>query len=159
MHNGLSNIKKLILNFDKVKAIYFEGLDNLIELKFYGSICEIEQNAFAILPNLEILNIERSNIEIIDENFFESSPYILKELYLAYNCVTSLDIFRSLKNLKVLDLYQVKVDKITEQPFVGLVNLTVLNLSEVNIEYPPPSLLSVERSRVRHMPRPHLGCR
>ena len=130
---------------------YFEGLNNISELKFEGNDIEsIEPMAFIGLSNLKKLTLFFNQLNSIHpENF--SGLHSLQELSVTGDPITKIDadIFLRLSNLQKLNLNYNQIVSINSSAFKGLAYLQELNLNNNQIDSIQSKMFSMLRNLKR----------
>lgn len=113
---------------------YFKPFNNLKVLIFNDLIIEkLDENTFQYLPNLEKLEISKSNI-------IYASIETLKNLTQLQNLYLEIKTFHEFKlnylvKLKYLKLTNCGISDLKESTFKGLVNLCYINLKGLNLSF------------------------
>jgi Leucine-rich repeat (LRR) protein len=133
-----SNILELYLSENKLTQIRYKWFNGLFRLQILfldkNQIEEIEENSFEKLNNLVELRLESNQIKIIkNEMFFDKTKLEILNLY--HNNIESLETipFNTLRALKTLRLFSNKITNIKFGNFIHLVNLEELKLDKNEI--------------------------
>jgi insulin-like growth factor-binding protein complex acid labile subunit len=132
----------------KIKRGYFNGLFRLQILYLdKNQIEEIEENSFVNLNQLKELKIESNKVKIIkNEMFFGKSE--LEILYLYQNYIENIESipFNTLRSLKKLYLFSNKITNIKFGHFIHLQNLDELRLDKNEIgSFDPNTFIGLEK--------------
>ena len=148
---SFKNLKKLSLKCNKVSVIgnAFDGLMSLEKLDLEGNLLEVLQKGdFHQLKHLMSINLSGNLIKSMNGAFITNGQLLeimldgnkltnvdftnmdlLIKLNLSHNHITSLNQFRSLQNLRVLDVSDNQITQIEPNTFANLEFLHFLNLS------------------------------
>lgn len=117
----------------------FWGINaTLEELRIVNSsLIAFPKDAFKVLGNLKILQLDQHNIQILNTNEFDDSqlPAKLEKFYVTNGNVTELgaNAFQHLKKVKVIDLHGNQIEVLKKNQFRGLRDAEVLDISYNNI--------------------------
>jgi Leucine-rich repeat (LRR) protein len=137
-----SNARVLKLHDIAIKSIKentFLGVnETLEELRIINSsLTEFPREAFKLLGNLKILEINAHLIHTLNNYEFDDShlPAKLEKMYLTNGNITELgaNTFQHLKKLKVIDLHGNQIVTLKKNQFRGLRDVEVLDISFNNI--------------------------
>lgn len=117
----------------------FWGINSTLEeLRIINtSLTVFPREAFKVLGNMKILEIDQHNIQALNTNEFDDSqlPVKLEKLYISNGKIVELGAngFQHLKKVKVLDLHGNKIEALKKNQFRGLRDAEVLDISFNNI--------------------------
>lgn len=126
--SNFSNLKSLDLWFCSLPSLkLFSSLGKLENLSFFNSTFKVsnfqilDRKAFVCLENLKTLTLFSDQIFQIDPNPFLNTPN-LETLFLISKKFDNLpaDIFRDLRNLKVLEMYCLESGSLQSKPEIFL---------------------------------------
>ncbi|XP_078678847.1 uncharacterized protein LOC144914624 [Branchiostoma floridae x Branchiostoma belcheri] len=133
---NLTNLMFLDLSQNSIRDLpdnLFVDNTDLEVLNLGGNIIsEVRRDTFVGLMSLKLLFLNASGLSSIDRLSF--TPLLdLEELYLQENDIAfqednTANIFRQLRNLRLLDLSKNSITFLPDNMFVGLINLQVLRL-------------------------------
>ncbi|KAM7369670.1 hypothetical protein PAMP_010974 [Pampus punctatissimus] len=113
----------------------FANLTNLKKLSLYqNSISALQQCVFKDLIRLQSLKLQTNHITELNAAFKENLPY-LKRLHLNGNQLTAISQgeFKGLQSLQNLSLHENNINSLVEDSFIGLTNLTDIQLQSNGI--------------------------
>lgn len=121
--NGLSKLRSLSLNYNKIETIY--------------------SDAFVDLTSLELLALAHNRIQSFEKTTFASLRR-LQSLYLSYNQIETLhpDIFDSLKNVEVINLSNNRLSSIDEDVFKNTTRIRWILLLQNELVTIPSNLFT-----------------
>lgn len=147
---NLSNIPlpnatfKKLMELTKVKSMYFHNS---------GIGKTIYNTTFGNFTQLSILDISSNNIEVIEDNSFQSNT-ALQNLNCSFNKIAKLEFLASLEQLEWLDASNNLIERFAATIFDRLTNIKVINLSYNKITYILPlffgSLPNLELTDLSH---------
>lgn len=118
----------------------FWGINSTLEeLRIINStLIAFPREAFKVLGNLKILELNHHNIQILNTNEFDDGqlPVKLEKIYVSNGNITELGAngFQHLKKVKVIDLHGNKISSLKKNQFRGLRDAEVLDISFNEIE-------------------------
>lgn len=133
-----SNARILKIHNIPIKTIkdhVFWGInDTLEELRIINSsLTEFPREAFRLLGNLKILELNSHSINALNTNEFDDSqlPVKLEKMYITNGNISELggNAFQHLKKLKIIDLHGNRISVLKKNQFRGLRDVEVLDLS------------------------------
>jgi hypothetical protein len=131
MFTGLSSLTKLVItNFEQLtRIVSLPATLERVDLSF-NAIDVIEPNAFRLLNKLEYLNLDYN--ELTAEIIFPAIAHLtnLEQFFLRSNTIDSVEGLRfvRLPRLRVLNLEDSLIEKLSKQTFATLPGLVNLNL-------------------------------
>lgn len=137
MHNQFLHTIDLDDKSLKLNRNLFSGLKKVKNLYVYKlDVKNLEPEVFAELDDLHVLHVYDNNLSILDSPNMFKSLRNLKEIKLFNNKLTEIDarIFNGLVNLTIIDLSRNQLKSIDEKLLNGLTNLRVINLSRNKLE-------------------------
>ncbi|XP_072402918.1 podocan [Diabrotica undecimpunctata] len=132
--NGLSNLTTLDLSFNNfldwrdIQSQTFVNLKKLESMNFSSNPLRVLSISHFNLQPLKSLLLNNCSIELIPKGFVKGIPN-LEELYLAHNPIGSLRVNMSSKTLKLFDLSNCHLSRISEYAFTYLETLETLYLN------------------------------
>jgi len=153
------NLRTLILSNNFIKEVTKLNLINPLLRKNSGNQVEtlnLKGNKLTVLnfkdsnvphnplEEMKLLDVRNNSIKQIQSGFFMHFRK-LEEIKLSWNCLKYLNDFSFItlgKSIKKLDLSSNKIESLSKLAFVGLKNLTVLNLSNNKLTSMYPETIS-----------------
>lgn len=125
-------------NWPRTDMPFLENMYRLKDLHVVNNnIQQIFNRPFRNLVNIENIDFSHNKIANIEEIFkFETRPYKIKVISLAYNTIVEVprDTFEALPSLRELDLSHNHIQELKGEPFCNLTNLQVLKLNNNKIK-------------------------
>jgi Leucine-rich repeat (LRR) protein len=135
-HQSTARVVKIIdTPFMTIDAFTFWGINSTLEeLRIINSsLTEFPRDAFKVLGNLKILEINHHRIKELNSNEFEDSqlPSRLERLHLTNGNISELavNVFQNLKKVKFIDLHGNHLVNLKKNQFRGLRDAESLDLS------------------------------
>lgn len=136
LHQSTARVLKIFdVPFKSIDAYTFWGINaTLEELRIINSsLTEFPRDAFKVLGNLKILEINRHHIGELKSNEFDESLLAnkLERLHISNGHITELGMstFQHLKKVKTIDLHGNRIVTLNKNQFRGLRDAELLDLS------------------------------
>lgn len=136
LHQSTARVLKIFdVPFKSIDAYAFWGINTTLEeLRIVNSsLVEFPRDAFKVLGNLKILEINRHQIGELRNNEFDESllPTRLERLHIVNGNITELggSTFQHLKKVKTIDLHGNRIAVLKKNQFRGLRDAELLDLS------------------------------
>lgn len=140
LHQSNARVLKIFdVPIKLINEYTFWGINaTLEELRIVNSsLIAFPKEAFKVLGNLKILQLDQHNIQILNTNEFDDSqlPVKLEKFYVTNGNITELgaNCFQHLKKVKVIDLHGNQIEVLKKNQFRGLRDAEVLDISHNNI--------------------------
>lgn len=135
-HHSTARVLKIIdVPIKTINEYTFWGINTTLEeLRIINSsLVAFPREAFKVLGNLKILELNQHSIGIMNNNEFDDSrlPDKLEKFYVTNGNISELgaNTFQQLKKVKVIDLHGNKISALKKNQFRGLRDAEVLDLS------------------------------
>lgn len=139
-HRSTARVLKLFdIPFTSIDAYTFWGINSTLEeLRIINSsLTEFPRDAFKVLGNLKILEINRHRISELKSNEFDDSLIAskLERLHISNGLIGDLgaSTFQYLKKVKTIDLHGNRIVNLKKNQFRGLRDAELLDLSHNEI--------------------------
>ena len=136
LHHSTARVLKIHdIPIKSINEYTFWGINTTLEeLRIINtSLTSFPREAFKVLGNLKILEIDSHNIQILNTNEFDDSqlPVKLEKIYLTNGNITEIgaNAFQHLKKAKVVDLHGNQITALKKNQFRGLRDAEVLDIS------------------------------
>jgi Leucine-rich repeat (LRR) protein len=136
LHQSTARVLKISdVPIKLINEYTFWGINSTLEeLRIINSsLTAFPREAFKVLGNLKILELNHHQIQMINTNEFDDSQVSakLEKIYVTNGLVTELgaNAFQHLKKVKVLDLHGNKIETLKKNQFRGLRDAEVLDIS------------------------------
>lgn len=144
------NIRALTIRTDTVKIDeiplnIFKAFPKLETIQISTGAKKLSNETFAGATKLLVLNLERNNLESIEENQF-SSLKTVETLSLSFNQIADIadNAFNGMINLEILSLAGNQLKSITNHTFAGANNLNEIYLKQNQIEHIENGAFNIE---------------
>ena len=135
-HQSNARVLKILdIPIKIINEYTFWGINTTLEeLRIINSsLTDFPKEAFKVLGNLKILELDQHSIQMINTNEFDDShlPIKLEKFYVTNGNVTELgaNAFQHLKKVKVIDLHGNHISALKKNQFRGLRDAEVLDIS------------------------------
>jgi Leucine-rich repeat (LRR) protein len=143
--NSMLQLKNLSLSRNEIESIETDSFltesfeSNILQLYLSeNKLAKIQQRTFNGLFKLEILHLDKNEIEEIDENSFSNEPFEsnILQLYLSHNKLTKIQqrTFNGLFKLELLHLDKNIIEEIEKNSFTNLNDLKELKIESNKIK-------------------------
>lgn len=136
LHQSNARVLKIFnIPIKMINEYTFWGINSTLEeLRIVNSsLINFPREAFKVLGNLKILELDRHHIQALNNNEFDDSqlPAKLERFYVTNGNVTELgaNTFQHLKKVKVVDLHGNAITTLKKNQFRGLRDAEVLDIS------------------------------
>lgn len=146
---GVDNLEALVIENtafpkNKLEDYYFHAISNhLVNLSLLGvQLEEIDKEVFALMKNLETLDINQNRLTISEHQFSHLTN--LLDLRLHNNLIEFIPstAFKGLKKLVVLHLWSNLITSLNPDTFSDLISVNSLELSDNKLEYLPEDIFA-----------------
>lgn len=141
LHKSNARVLKILdVPIKLINEYTFWGINSTLEeLRIINStLTAFPKEAFKVLGNLKILELDQHHIQILNTHEFDDShlPAKLEKFYLTNGHVAELgaNAFQHLKKVKIIDLHGNKIAMLKKNQFRGLRDAEMLDISFNNIE-------------------------